>query len=95
MFSFIYNALGSRVTQDDISQVSQIAQDVYGYDVGGTPGSAPVEDEKILIKLDWNINADHRASLVYNWNDGFSVSQSDGGSSRLSLSNHLKSEALN
>ena len=84
-----YNALGSRVTQDDISQVSQIAQDVYGYDVGGTPGSAPVEDEKILIKLDWNINADHRASLVYNWNDGFSVSQSDGGSSRLSLSNHF------
>ncbi|APD91099.1 TonB-dependent receptor [Alteromonas mediterranea] len=84
-----YNALGGRVTQDDIDQVTQIAQDVYGYDVGGTPGSAPVEDEKILIKLDWNINADHRASLMYNWNDGFSVSQSDGGSSNLSLSNHF------
>lgn len=84
-----YNALGNRVQQDDISQVSEIAQRVYGYDVGGTPGSAPVEDEKLLVKLDWNINADHRASLVYNWNDGFSVSQSDGGSSNLSLSNHF------
>ncbi|MDB2331435.1 TonB-dependent receptor [Alteromonas sp.] len=84
-----YNALGNRVQQDDISQVSEIAQRVYGYDVGGTPGSAPVEDEKLLVKLDWNINSDHRASLVYNWNDGFSVSQSDGGSSNLSLSNHF------
>ena len=84
-----YNALGSRVTQDDIDQVTEIAQRVYGYDVGGTPGSAPVEDEKILIKLDWNINADHRASLMYNWNDGFSVSQSDTGSTNLSLSNHF------
>ena len=84
-----YNALGNRVTQDDIDQVTEIAQRVYGYDVGGTPGSAPVEDEKILIKLDWNINADHRASLMYNWNDGFSVSQSDTGSTNLSLSNHF------
>jgi len=84
-----YNALGNRVTQGEIDQISEVAQRVYGYDVGGTPGSAPVEDEKLLVKLDWNINADHRASLVYNWNDGFSVSQSDGGSSRLSLSNHF------
>ncbi len=37
----------------------------------------PVEDEKLLIKLDWNINEDHRASLVYNYNDGFKLSQSD------------------
>ena len=86
---FDYNALGNRVTQEQINQVAQVAQSVYGYDVGGTPGSAPVEDEKLLVKLDWNINSDHRASLVYNWNDGFSISQSDGGSSSLSLSNHF------
>ncbi|GAA6183594.1 TonB-dependent receptor [Aliiglaciecola sp. NS0011-25] len=86
---YSYDALGSRITQDEIDQVTSIAQSVYGYDVGGTPGSAPIEDEKILAKIDWNINDDHRASLVYNWNDGFSLSQSDGGSSTLSLSNHF------
>ncbi|KXI29260.1 TonB-dependent receptor [Paraglaciecola hydrolytica] len=85
---FSYDALGSRVTQAEVDQVTSIAQSVYGYDVGGMPGSAPVEDEKILVKLDWNINEDHRASLVYNWNDGFSLSQSDSGSSVLPLSNH-------
>jgi hypothetical protein len=51
--------------------------------------SMPVEDEKLLVKLDWNINNDHRASFVYNYNDGFSLSQSDSGSDRLSLSNHF------
>lgn len=86
---FDYAALGSRVTSDDISQITEIATRVYGYDVGSTPGSAPVEDENMLLKLDWNISDQHRASLLYNWADGFSISQSDGGSSRLSLSNHF------
>jgi hypothetical protein len=51
--------------------------------------SMPVEDEKLLVKLDWNINDSHRANIVYNWNDGFQLSQSDGGSRNLSLSNHF------
>jgi outer membrane receptor for ferrienterochelin and colicin len=87
---FAYDALGAgNVTQAEIDQVASIAQSVYGYDVGGTPGSAPIEDEKILVKLDWEIMDGHRANLVYNWNDGFSISQSDGGSRNLSLSNHF------
>jgi hypothetical protein len=86
---FDYAALGSRVTADDVTQITEIASRVYNYDVGATPGSAPVEDENILLKLDWNISDQHRASLVYNWADGFSISQSDGGSSTLSLSNHF------
>ena len=86
---FDYNSLNTRVSQADADSVSEIAQRVYGYDVGGLPPSTPVEDEKMLLKLDWNINANHRASLVYNWNDGFSISQSDGDSSELPFSNHF------
>jgi hypothetical protein len=85
---FDYSARG-RITDAEIASITQIAQDVYGYDVGGTPASAPVEDEKLLIKLDWNINEDHRASFVYNYNDGFELSQSDESSSRLPLANHF------
>jgi len=69
--------LGNVVSQADIDRVVQITNDVYGYDAGGMPASMPVEDEKFLLKLDWNINEDHRASLVYNYNDGFKLSQSD------------------
>ena len=69
--------LGNVVSQADIDRVVQITNDVYGYDAGGMPASMPVDDEKFLLKLDWNINEDHRASLVYNYNDGFKLSQSD------------------
>ena len=77
------------VSAADVARVQQIAQDVYGYDAGGMPSSAPVEDEKILVKLDWNINDDHRANLVYNYNDGFTLSQSDAYSNTVTLDNHF------
>ncbi len=85
-----YDGLGTAsVTDADITRVQQIAQDVYGYDAGGMPSSAPVEDEKILVKLDWNINDDHRANLIYNYNDGFTLSQSDAYSNTIALENHF------
>jgi hypothetical protein len=76
------------VSVAQLNEIADIAQSVYGYDVGGFPTSLPVEDEKYVIKLDWQINQDHRAALTYNYNDGYSLSESDGGSSRLSYSNH-------
>ncbi|PAX99537.1 TonB-dependent receptor [Pseudoalteromonas sp. HM-SA03] len=78
-----------KISQASIDRITAIMQEKYGYDVGGMIPSMPVEDEKLLVKLDWNINDDHRASFVYNYNDGFSLSQSDSSSDRLSLSNHF------
>jgi len=87
---FTYEALNNgAVSMSDVNRAVQIAQDVYGYDAGGLPSSAPVEDEKLLLKLDWNINDSHRAALVYNYNDGFIIDQSDESSSRVTLSNHF------
>ncbi|MDF2176764.1 TonB-dependent receptor [Aliiglaciecola sp. CAU 1673] len=78
-----------RVSQTEIDQIAQVARDVYGYEPGSLLPSMPVEDEKVLVKLDWNINDYHRANLVYNYNDGFSIDQSDSGSDRIALSNHF------
>ncbi|MGO3301292.1 MAG: TonB-dependent receptor, partial [Pseudoalteromonas sp.] len=78
-----------RIDQATIDQVTQIAINNYNYDPGTMVPSMPVEDEKILVKLDWNINEDHRASFVYNYNDGFSLSQSDADSNEIALSNHF------
>jgi hypothetical protein len=86
---FNYSAVdGGRISPTEVARIQQISQDVYGYNAGDTPASAPVEDEKLLLKLDWNINEEHRASFVYNYNDGFALDQSDESSSRLPLSNH-------
>lgn len=76
------------VTQAQLDRIAQIAWDVYGYQVGAPISSVPVEDEKYLLKLDWYINDQHRAALTYNYNDGGSVTQSDGGSSQYEFSDH-------
>ena len=53
------------LTQGVIDQVSSIAQSVYGYDTLGLIQNANEEDEKIVAKIDWNINDNHRAALTY------------------------------
>jgi outer membrane receptor for ferrienterochelin and colicin len=77
------------VTQAQLDRIAQIAQNVYGYDPGGTPPSLPLEDEKYLVKLDWNINDNHRAAYTYTYNDGFNNSESDGDSDEFEFLNHL------
>ena len=76
------------VSVAQLDERAGIAQTIYGYDVGGFPSTLPVDDEKLVAKLDWQINDNHRAAFTYNYNDGFSLSESDSGSSRLSFSNH-------
>jgi len=63
-----------------LDEVAQIAQDVYGYQVGDIVNSADEEEEKVLIKLDWIINDDHRASLTYQNTDGNTISSTGTGS---------------
>ena len=74
---FSYAPFGSNVSQADLDRVVQITNDQYNYDAGVMPAGMPVEDEKILVKFDWNINEEHRASFIYNYNDGFKLDQSD------------------
>ncbi|MBU2969421.1 TonB-dependent receptor [Pseudoalteromonas sp. C2R02] len=61
------------VTQGDFDRISQIAQDVWNYDIGGYNNASDEEDEKLLLKLDWFINDDHRSSLTYQDNEGNTV----------------------
>ncbi|MDN7125121.1 TonB-dependent receptor [Pseudidiomarina sp. 1APP75-32.1] len=77
------------VTQADLDRIAAIARNVYNFEPGGFPASLPVEDEKFLAKLDWYINQDHRASFTYNYNDGYSIAESDGDSDELEFSNHF------
>ena len=58
------------VTQEDVDTVRQIMQTEYGFDPGPFATSDDDEDEKILLKLDWNINDDHRASFTYQSAEG-------------------------
>ncbi|MGB2574395.1 MAG: carboxypeptidase regulatory-like domain-containing protein, partial [Henriciella sp.] len=64
------------LTQSDLDRILAIARDVYQYDPGTVPQSVANEDEKLLVKLDWNISEQHRAALTYTYNDGFNTTES-------------------
>ena len=77
------------VSQAELAEIAAIARDIYQYDVGYIPLSMDHEDEKLLIKLDWDINNNHRAAFTYTYNDGENFTESDGDNSEFEFSNHL------
>ncbi len=63
-----FGAIGGSLTpvmisQSQINQVSALAKSKYGIDPGtvGAPGAVTVKD--LMLKVDWNINEQHRANL--------------------------------
>ncbi len=58
------------VTQADVDRVISIFQNEYGFDPGTFDATDVDKDEKILVKLDWHINDQHRAVASYQQADG-------------------------
>ncbi len=76
----------SGVTVDQVNQIAQIAQDVYGFDtLGFNPSNLSEIDEKILAKIDWNINENHRASFTMQRDKGNQLRPQNTGGNRIGL----------
>ena len=55
-----------RISTQAVDQFQADTKRIYGYDPGNfLSGAFPVEDEKKLVKLDWNITDNHRAEFTY------------------------------
>ncbi len=56
-----------QITDADIAQIQQIAQNTWGFDAGSLAGveALGTDIEEYAGKLDWNINDSHRASFRY------------------------------
>lgn len=76
------------VTRAQVDRIRDIALQLYNYDVGPEVPSLDNEDEKLLVRLDWNVNDNHNAVLTYNYNDGFNITESDDDSDEFEFSNH-------
>lgn len=95
-----------RISTTAVENFRNAAQARYGYETGSYVDVAPpVQDEKILAKVDWNINDDHRLAITFQETIGNSFNGStssafiNGGSTsqpRLALesSQYLKDERL-
>jgi outer membrane receptor for ferrienterochelin and colicin len=55
------------ISQNAIERAQAIAQTTYGVDIGGLqpPGGTELSVREKMLKLDWNINDNHRASVRY------------------------------
>ncbi len=72
------------VTQALVDQVSGIAQTRYNYDTLGVIFNGVESDEKVVVKLDWNVSDDHRASFSYVRNIGTLANQRNTSTSTTS-----------
>ncbi|MEE9167878.1 MAG: carboxypeptidase regulatory-like domain-containing protein [Candidatus Neomarinimicrobiota bacterium] len=60
----------SRVEASVMDEISQIMNDVYDYDTGPYEGFIhETDNNKLLLKLDWNINVNHNLTFRYNMLD--------------------------
>ncbi len=59
-------------SQNVIDTVQDFMISEYGFDPGtfGSEGKIPTSDKKMLAKIDWTINDNHRASLRWNKTEG-------------------------
>ena len=76
----------SRTTLEDLQKVSDYVMKEYGYDTGSwTDYPATESNMKLLARIDWNINDNHKLAVRYNytlnqaWNST-NGSSMDGGS---------------
>lgn len=76
------------VSQAQLDLIADIARNVYQYDPGDLPSSSGEDDEKILARIDWIINDNHRAAFTYNYNNGFNLTASDNGPTEYEFFNH-------
>jgi hypothetical protein len=65
-------------SQADFNRITDIAQNIYGYDPGGQGGNGAQTTENYLVRLDWDINDAHNVALIYNYYDGVQNRNSDG-----------------
>src|SRR5699024_11330617 len=59
----------SDVCSSDLERIREIAKKQYGYDTGGFRDRLKKnqDNDKVLAKIDWNINEDHKLSVRYNY----------------------------
>ncbi|MFC3194723.1 carboxypeptidase regulatory-like domain-containing protein [Marinicella sediminis] len=80
----------TNVDPDLVQQIADISQNVWGFDAGdfNPPRDAVTEEESIVVKLDWNINENHRASFKYQNNEDSQPIFAGIGGGEASLSSH-------
>lgn len=76
------------LSQADYNRIDSIATSVYNYQTGGQLGDGVQQEDKRMVRVDWNPATRHNAALIYNFYDGFQDRDSDGDSNEFEFANH-------
>lgn len=66
------------ITDQQITQISDIAQNVYSFDTLGVADDIVESDDKLVTKLDWNVADGHRLTATYIWNESAQLAGQTG-----------------
>ncbi len=77
------------LSQSDFNRIDSIARNLYDYDPGSQPGDGAQTSEKYMLRLDYNINEQHRLAAIYNYYDGIQDRASDNDDDEFEFSNHF------
>ena len=82
--------VNSRVFADSLMRFSQLLKDNYGYETGPYEawGGDNEYNNKILLKVNWNITRNHKLTVRYNFSESSSISRpSSSGDARPTIAN--------
>lgn len=79
---------GHNVTNEQVDTFLNTLSSVYQLTDSKGTAPSPDSDKKTLIKLDWNINSDHRADFTYSYQDNSSARNYTRSNSQLNMTSN-------
>ena len=76
------------LSQADFDRISNISNNIYGYDPGGLPGDGSQTSETYMTRIDWNISDRHNVAAIYTYFDGPQTRSSDSDPNEFEFPNH-------
>ncbi|MGD1891956.1 MAG: carboxypeptidase regulatory-like domain-containing protein [Cyclobacteriaceae bacterium] len=65
---FLFSRYQGDATEADLNQLEGVLRNQFGYDPGPfNDNAAFLESEKVLVRLDWNINRNHKMTLRHSY----------------------------
>ncbi|MGB5334545.1 MAG: TonB-dependent receptor, partial [Woeseiaceae bacterium] len=82
------------VTVAEANQIKDILFNQYGRDVGDIVRTLPQTSERTFVRLDWNINDEHRAELTYTQLEELNLDPDDLGFNGFSFRDNFENEGI-
>ena len=82
------------LTVTEANEIKDVLLNQYGRDVGDIVRTLPQTSERTFVRLDWNINDEHRAELTYTQLEELNLDPDDLGFNGFSFRDNFENEGI-